>query len=101
MTYRIGEFAKLSGLSPKTLRFYDEIGLLQPASVDPCSSYRRYQPQQWKQAATIVAFKELGLPLAKIRNALERNNSNVQGRVCTRKKQLLEELREMLTATLA
>jgi hypothetical protein len=34
MTYRIGEFAKLSGLSPKALRFYDQIGLLQPARVD-------------------------------------------------------------------
>jgi DNA-binding transcriptional MerR regulator len=34
MRYRIGEFAALSGVSVKTLRFYDQIGLLQPALVD-------------------------------------------------------------------
>ncbi|HEX6773158.1 MAG TPA: MerR family transcriptional regulator [Acidobacteriaceae bacterium] len=96
MTYRIGEFAKLSGLSPKTLRFYDEIGLLQPAHVDPCSSYRMYQPRQLEQAAAIRAFKELGLPLAKIRSAVERNRASAQN-----KKRLLQELRDALTASMA
>jgi DNA-binding transcriptional MerR regulator len=95
MTYRIGEFAKLSGLSPKTLRFYDEIGLLQPAQVDPCSNYRMYQPQQLEQAAAICAFKELGLPLGKIRSAMQRNRATAQS-----KKRLLEELRDALTASL-
>jgi DNA-binding transcriptional MerR regulator len=101
MTYRIGEFAMLSGLSPKTLRFYDEIGLLQPAAVDPCSNYRLYQPQQLEQAAAIVAFKELGLPLAKIRCAIERSSTTPSGLARNRKKRLLEELRDMLTASLA
>jgi DNA-binding transcriptional MerR regulator len=101
MTYRIGEFAKLSGLSPKALRFYDEIGLLQPAIVDPCSNYRLYQPHQLEQAAAIVAFKELGLPLAKIRCAIERSNTTPSGLARNRKKRLLEELRDMLTTSLA
>jgi DNA-binding transcriptional MerR regulator len=35
MRYRIGEFAALSGVSVKTLRFYDQIGLLQPAGRNP------------------------------------------------------------------
>jgi DNA-binding transcriptional MerR regulator len=96
MTYRIGEFARLSGLSPKTLRFYDEIGLLEPAQVDPCSKYRMYQPQQLQQAAAIRAFKELGLPLGKIRSAMQRNRASAES-----KKRLLEELRDALAATLA
>lgn len=96
MSYRIGEFAKLSGLSPKTLRFYDEIGLLQPAHVDPCSNYRMYQPRQLEQAAAIQSFRELGLPLAKIRGAMQRNRATAQS-----KKLLLEELRDALTASMA
>ena len=96
MPYRIGEFAKLSGLSPKTLRFYDQIRLLQPAHVDPCSNYRMYQPRQLEQAAAIQAFKELGLPLAKIRSAIEQNRATAQN-----KKRVLEELRDTLTASIA
>lgn len=67
MQYRIGEFADLSGVSAKTLRFYDDIGLLRPASVDPRTRYRFYLPQQLQELASIVALKELGVPLAKLR----------------------------------
>jgi DNA-binding transcriptional MerR regulator len=38
----IGEFARLSRLSAKALRLYDELGLLPPAQVDPGSGYRWY-----------------------------------------------------------
>jgi DNA-binding transcriptional MerR regulator len=64
--YRIGEFADLSGVSEKTLRFYDEIGLLRPASVDPRTRYRRYRPQQLEELAAILAFKDLGVSLAHV-----------------------------------
>jgi DNA-binding transcriptional MerR regulator len=66
--YRIGEFADLSGVSAKTLRFYDEIGLLRPASVDPRTRYRCYVPQQLEQLAAILALKDLGVSLAAVRN---------------------------------
>jgi DNA-binding transcriptional MerR regulator len=46
MRYQIGEFAELGGVSAKTLRFYDEIGVLRPASVDSRTGYRHYLPQQ-------------------------------------------------------
>jgi DNA-binding transcriptional MerR regulator len=66
--YQIGEFAALSGVSATTLRFYDDIGLLPPASTDPRTGYRFYLPQQLCELASIVALKELGLPLAQLRN---------------------------------
>ena len=47
--YRIGEFAYLGGVSAKTLRFYDEIGLLRPASVDARTGYRQYRPEQLEE----------------------------------------------------
>ena len=64
--YHIGEFAELCGVSVKTLRFYDEVGVLRPASVDPRTGYRRYLPQQLEQMASILALKNLGVPLAQV-----------------------------------
>src|SRR5438445_3302791 len=68
--YRIGEFAYLGGVSAKTLRFYDEIGLLRPASVDVRTGYRQYRPEQLEELASIVSLKSLGLPLADVRSQL-------------------------------
>lgn len=70
MQYRIGEFSNLSGVSTKTLRFYDEIGLLRPATVDPRTGYRHYRPQQLEELASIIALKNLGVPLAGVRDLL-------------------------------
>jgi DNA-binding transcriptional MerR regulator len=64
--YHIGEFAELCGVSAKTLRFYDQVGVLRPASVDPRTGYRRYLPQQLEQMASILALKNLGVPLAQV-----------------------------------
>jgi DNA-binding transcriptional MerR regulator len=64
--YRIGEFAELGGVSAKTLRFYDDIGLLRPHTVDPRTGYRYYLPRQLEELATIVALKNLGMSLAQV-----------------------------------
>jgi DNA-binding transcriptional MerR regulator len=57
----IGEFARLGRVSVRTLRHYDEIGLMAPASVDPETGYRCYLPSQLGQLNRIIALKELGL----------------------------------------
>jgi DNA-binding transcriptional MerR regulator len=44
--FSIGEFARYGGVSARTLRHYDEIGLLQPATVDPDTGYRGYLAAQ-------------------------------------------------------
>lgn len=72
MRYRIGEFAALSGVSVKTLRFYDQIGLLQPATVDPRTRYRQYMPQQLQELACIRALQDLGASLQDIRRMKRR-----------------------------
>jgi len=73
--YRIGEFAELSGVSAKTLRFYDEIGLLRPASVDPRTGYRLYVSQQLEELAAILALKDIGLPLVEVRHLIKKAES--------------------------
>ena len=62
----IGEFARLSRLSPKALRLYDELGLLPPAEVDPDSGYRWYAAGQLDSARLVASLRQIGLPLAQI-----------------------------------
>ncbi|WP_069816720.1 MerR family transcriptional regulator [Streptomyces sp. TP-A0874] len=62
----IGAFARASGLSPKALRLYDQLGLLPPADVDRVSGYRRYAPEQLEQARLVAWLRRLGMPLAGI-----------------------------------
>jgi DNA-binding transcriptional MerR regulator len=63
---RIGEFSRLSQVTVKALHYYDEMGLLKPAHIDPFTSYRYYSIDQLPRIHRIVAFKELGLSLEQI-----------------------------------
>ena len=63
----IGEFARLSRISPKALRRYDELGVLPPSRVDPVSGYRWYSAGQLAQARLVAALRQIGVPLAQIK----------------------------------
>src|SRR5512146_1577165 len=60
---RIGDFSKLSRVSVKTLRFYDEMGLLKPIEVDRFTGYRYYEFDQLPRLYRILALKDLGFSL--------------------------------------
>ena len=90
--FTIGTFARLGDVSIRTLRHYDEIGLLTPARVDPANGYRSYVPSQLLQLHRITALKELGLTLDEIRTLLL--DEPDPGRM----KELLEQRRDELTA---
>ena len=62
----IGEFARLSRLSAKALRLYDELGVLPPAQVDPDSGYRWYAAGQLENARLVASLRQIGVPLAQI-----------------------------------
>ncbi|WP_433430446.1 MerR family transcriptional regulator [Nonomuraea sp. CA-141351] len=66
----IGQFARLSRLSVKQLRHYDELGLLVPAHVDADSGYRYYRRAQARQALSIGLLRELDVPLPVIAEVL-------------------------------
>jgi DNA-binding transcriptional MerR regulator len=68
---RIGEFARLGSVSARTLRHYEDVGLLAPVQVDPLTGYRAYQPEQLAQLNRIVALKDLGLSLAQVAQLLD------------------------------
>ncbi|MGF9761939.1 MerR family transcriptional regulator [Microvirga sp. 0TCS3.31] len=67
----IGDFARASGLTPKALRLYDDLGLLRPAEVDPSSGYRRYAAEQLGQARLVATLRLVGMPLARIEEVLD------------------------------
>lgn len=66
----IGEFSARSRLSPKALRLYQVLGLLEPAAVDPDSGYRSYELAQLARAQLIALLRRIDLPLAEIKAVL-------------------------------
>ena len=83
---RIGDFARLGNVSPRTLRFYGEAGLLRPAHVKPESGYRHYDPRQLAQLHQIQMFKEMGLSLGEIRTLLARRSTAAELREVLRER---------------
>jgi DNA-binding transcriptional MerR regulator len=85
--FKIGEFSRFSQVTVKTLRYYDEIGLLKPAKVDPFTGYRYYSASQFPRLHRILALKELGLTLEQIGDLLEGDLTPDQIRGILRMKQ--------------
>ncbi len=73
MSYQIQELAKLSGISPRTLRHYDQIDLLKPARVDS-NGYRKYEQEQVDLLQHILFYRELGVSLSAIKSLLYSSN---------------------------
>ena len=66
VVFGIGTVARLAGVSVRTLRYYDEIGLLRPTWVDPDTGYRWYEPEQLRRLHRILALRDLGVRLVEI-----------------------------------
>ena len=77
---RIGDFSKLSRVSIKALRLYDEMGLLKPVDVDRFTGYRYYEFDQLPRLYRILALKDLGFSLEEIGRLLEAELSTEQMR---------------------
>ena len=67
---KIGEFSKLSRVSIRMLRRYNEVGLLLPAEIDPITGYRYYSEDQLPAAGRITALRVMGFGLAAIEQLL-------------------------------
>lgn len=66
MLLQIKEFAELTGVSVRTLRYYDEIGLLKPCRVDEWTGYRFYDEASLERMQEILFYRELDFPLKRI-----------------------------------
>ena len=86
--YKIGEFSMLSKTTVKTLRYYEEQGLLKPCFVDRFTGYRYYETSQLGEIAAIVSWREVGLSIKEIRRVL--NGEDVAS-VLKRRKQAIAD----------
>lgn len=83
---KIGDFSRLSFVSIKALRYYDELGLLKPVRVDDFTGYRYYSAEQLPRLHRILALKDLGLSLDQIAVLLREEPSAEQIRGMLRMK---------------
>lgn len=90
---RTKEFAELTGVTVRTLRHYDRLGLLRPHRNG--SGYRLYGERELHRLEQIVALKFIGIPLSEIRTMLDRNGSDL-GQALRRQRIVLNEKRRLL-----
>lgn len=84
---KIGDFSRISRVPVKTLRYYDEVGLLKPVEVDRFTGYRYYSLDQLSRLNRILALKDLGFSLEQIAQLLDENLPAAQIRGMLRLKQ--------------
>jgi DNA-binding transcriptional MerR regulator len=94
MAYTVKELAQLSGVSVRTLHFYDEIGLLKPARVGE-NQYRYYGEEQLLALQQILFFRELGFELKKIQSIVGGKEFDRNEALRTHRKVLQKELARM------
>lgn len=70
MDYTVDKLARLAGITSRTLRYYDQIGLLRPAGT-ASNGYRFYGPEEVDRLQQILFYRELGMPLDEIRRLLD------------------------------
>ncbi|WP_049661647.1 MerR family transcriptional regulator [Bacillus sp. FJAT-27231] len=91
--YTIGEFRKLSGLTARTLQYYDEIGIL--TAKRTTGSYRYYEEQDLWTLQKIVSLKFLGFSLEDIANFIHKDTWNEKDSLIFQR-DLMEKKREQL-----
>jgi DNA-binding transcriptional MerR regulator len=96
---KIGEFSRLARVSTRTLRHYDELGLLEPDHTEFLTGYRYYALEQLPRLNRILALKNLGVPLGQISRLLrdELPVAELRGMLTLRRLEIEQHLREEQT----
>lgn len=87
----IGEFSKICEVTTKTLRYYDEVGLIKPASVNPENGYRYYEVGQLKTMLLINKLKGYCFSLEEIEEVLGDGSGEILYRSIQRKRAMIQE----------
>lgn len=97
---KIGELSKLSHVSVRMLRHYDEIGLLHPQRVDPITGYRLYGEEQLFTAGKINVYRGMGFGLTAIAGLLHEADPQKLRAMLERQQESLREQSEEMSQML-
>lgn len=97
---KIGEFAKRSGVTVKTLLHYDKIGLLQP-SLKTQAGYRIYCDEDFIKLQQIITLKFIGLSLEEIKQIINEKNQNIENIISVQTRALEEKKKHIETVITA
>jgi MerR family transcriptional regulator, thiopeptide resistance regulator len=92
--YQAHEFARLSGVTVRTLHHYDRLGLLKPSGRTP-AGYRLYSQRDLLRLEQIVALKLIGFPLKQIRELLQSDVSQMSATLRRQRETLAEKRRQL------
>lgn len=94
----IGDFSKICEVSTKTLRYYDEIGLIKPDEINPENGYRYYSIGQLKKMLFINRLKSYHFSLEEIKAVLEWEEDQSDEKLCSALIRKKKEIQDKLTA---
>lgn len=98
----IGDFSRMTYLTVKALRYYHDVGLLEPWSVDESSGYRSYQLSQVPTAQVIRRLRELNMPLDDVRAVVAASDVEARNKAISdhlrRMEDQLSQTRETVTS---
>jgi DNA-binding transcriptional MerR regulator len=89
--YTVRQLSKLAGVTPRTLHYYDEIGLLKPSRVG-ANGYRYYGEESLLRLQQILFYRELDLPLEDIKKIMGRRDFDVLGALYGHKEALQKQI---------
>lgn len=89
---QIGEFSRLSRISVRMLRHYDQVGLLRPAEQDAETGYRRYAVAQLAEAARITTLRDLGFRIQDIADLVHAGDEELLRALDARAQELEETI---------
>lgn len=94
--FKIGDFAKLTRVSIKTLHHYDDIGLFRPKHVDEATGYRHYSFGQLSRLNRILVLKDLGFALEHVAKILDEglSSGDLEGMLRLRQAELEQQVAE-------
>lgn len=94
MDYTVKQMAEISGVSARTLRFYDERSLLKPAYLSD-AGYRMYTEKEIDRLQQILLYRSMGIPLKTIKELIDRPDEKIADTLIQQKKQLEQKRQEL------